>query len=339
MQLSDFDYELPPELIAQEPIEPRSASKLMFLRRKEEAITHHIFSNILDLIPSNSLLVMNNTRVIPARIICKKPTGGEVELFLTRSLGNDVWECLLKPAKRVAQGGEIFSVNGKLKAVLRKKNPDGLCEVQLFYSGDFWSCLDVAGQTPIPPYVKNTLKNDERYQTVYSKEKGSVAAPTAGLHFTPNLLKELSERGVEQAYVTLHVGPGTFRPVKCDNITEHEMDREFYSIPDDTAKKIESAKKDGRKVIAVGTTSVRTLESAWRDGHFEDKEGSTCMFIYPGYKFKLVEGLITNFHLPKSTLIMLASAFAGKEFLFKAYEEAIREKYRMYSFGDAMLIL
>ena len=339
MKLSDFDYELPAELIAQDPVEPRSSSRLMFLERENRTITNYIFSNIADLIPSDSLLVMNNTRVIPARIICKKATGGEVELFLTRALGSNIWECLLKPAKRLSIGGEIFSVNGNLKATLRKKAPDGLCEVELFYNGNFWENLETAGQTPVPPYIKNTLKDIERYQTVYSKEKGSVAAPTAGLHFTPDLLTELKAKGIDYTYVTLHVGPGTFRPVKCDDITEHIMDREFYSISQETATKIESAKKEGRKIIAVGTTSVRTLESAWNNASFDAKEGSTRLFVYPSFEFKVIDGLITNFHLPKSTLIMLVSAFAGKDFLFKAYETAIREKYRMYSFGDAMLIL
>ncbi len=340
MHLNDFDYVLPSELIAQHPIESRCDSRLMFLDRSENSFSHHKFSKIADLIPAGSLLVLNNTRVIPARIICYKKTGAEIEVFLIRNTGGNDWECMLKPAKRVADGTELAVNDGSLKIFVKKKSDSGFASVELIYSGDFWGVLARNGKTPIPPYIKGKLSDPERYQTVYATEKGSVAAPTAGLHFTPELLKELSSRGIGHAFVTLHVGPGTFRPVQCDDIREHIMDEEFYSVPQESAAIIDEAWKSGRKIIAVGTTSVRTLESAYdRDGNLSSPVGSTRLFIYPGYSFAMVNGLITNFHLPKSTLIMLASAFAGKDFLFRAYEEAIKERYRMYSFGDAMFII
>lgn len=340
MNLSDYDYNLPEELIAQEPIADRSASRLLLLNRATQTREDHIFSEIPDLLPENSLLVMNNTRVIPARIMCKKESGGSVELFLIRPLGEDRWHVMLKPAKRLAIGTKIHSVYPGIEAIVEAKDPVGTATVQLFYEGDFNSLLLKAGETPLPPYIKKKLLDPERYQTVYSKYEGSVAAPTAGLHFTPQLLERLSAKGIEHLFVTLHVGPGTFKPVKEENIENHKMDEEFYFIDPDVAEKIIKAKKAGKKIVAVGTTSVRTIESAWRAG-LENPvlEGMTELFIHPGFKFNITDAIITNFHLPKSTLLMLVSAFASREFIFDSYREAVAKKYRMYSFGDAMLIL
>ncbi len=340
MNLSDFDYKLPQELIAQEAISDRSRSRLLYLNRANSSFEHRFFYDIVDLIPADTLLVMNNTKVIPARIICRKPTGGEVEVFLTRNTGNDEWECMLKPAKKVSLGAELSSIQGELHVVLLEKYATGLARVKVFYNGNFWDNLSKSGVTPLPPYIKKTLPDPDRYQTVYAKEKGSVAAPTAGLHFTDEILARLSKKGVEHVFLTLHVGPGTFRPVKCDNIKEHVMDYEYYTIPPESSAAIECAIKDGRQITAVGTTSVRTLESAYDEKrNLTAPSGSTNLFIFPGYKFKMVDALITNFHLPKSTLLMLVSSFAGRDFVMEAYKEAVKERYRMYSLGDAMFIL
>lgn len=342
MFTKDFDYFLPEDLIAQTPLENRSESRLLVMDRISGAISHKKFYEIEQIIPEGSLLVMNNSRVIPARVICRKDNGVAVEVFLIRAVGDKEWQCLMKPAKRVKPGFELTSLNGLMKVKVKRKTKEGFVFVDISTEGDFWDALEKEGQVPLPPYVKKSLMNPDRYQTIYSdrNEKGSVAAPTAGLHFTEELLAGLERQGVDRAFVTLHVGPGTFRPVQAERIEDHKMDAEFYHIEPDSVKKIEDALKDKRKIIAVGTTSVRTLESAWgSDGKCKIRRGSSDMFIYPGYKFKVVSGLITNFHLPKSTLIMLVCAFAGKDNVMKAYENAIKERYRMYSFGDAMVIL
>lgn len=342
MLAKDFDYDLPDELIAQEPIADRSSSRLLFMDRQTGKRAHHIFSDIESLIPEGSLLVMNNSRVIPARVICEKDTGTKVEVFLIRCTAGTEWQCMMKPGKRVRQGTVLKAGGGTFRVTVKSKTDDGFVFADIETDGGFWDILEKEGQIPLPPYIKEKLSNPERYQTVYSdlREKGSVAAPTAGLHFTDGLISRLEKKGVDHAFVTLHVGPGTFRPVKADNIEDHKMDFEFYHISDESVEKIERAYSEKRRIIAVGTTSVRTIESAWgREGRCLKKSGSTDMFIYPGYEFKITGGLITNFHLPKSTLIMLVSAFAGREHVLDAYEEAVREKYRMYSFGDAMMIL
>lgn len=338
MKLSDYDYYLPEELIAQTPVYPRDSSKLMVLNKKEKSIENKIFRDITDYLKKGDLLVVNSTRVIPARLIGKKENGVIIEIFLLKRVEGERWECLVKPGKRLKIGTEVF-IGEELSAVIEEIKDDGNRVVRFKFEGIFEEVLSKIGEMPLPPYIKEKLKEKERYQTVYAKEGESVAAPTAGLHFTEELLHNIKEMGIEIAEVFLNVGIGTFRPVKTENLIEHKMHEESYFVPDEAAEKIEKAKIEGRRVIAVGTTSVRTIESA-AINNLEVKPGRdiTDIFIYPGYKFKITDAMITNFHLPKSTLLMLISAFADKEFIFKAYEKAVAEKYRFFSFGDAMFI-
>lgn len=340
MKKSDFFYDLPEELIAQTPIEPRNSSRLMVFGRTSGELKHDKFYNLFDYLRSGDTLVLNNTRVLPARIFGKRTdTGSVVEFVLLKQQSTLCWECIAGPGKKAKEGKEfIFSdeLSGTVISVLDNGNR----VVEFTAKGEFFSVLDKVGQMPLPHYIKAQLKDKERYQTVYSKELGSAAAPTAGLHFTEEMLNELKEKGVNIAYVTLHVGLGTFRPVKVDNITEHKMHSEHYSISKETADIINETKKNGGRVICVGTTSCRTLESAMQKfGEIKECADDTEIFIYPGYKFGIMDGIITNFHLPESTLIMLVSAFAGYENTMKAYNTAVEEKYRFFSFGDAMLII
>jgi len=338
MKLTDFDYELPKELIAQFPADNRDSSKMMVLNRTDESIEHKKFFDITDYFTENDVLVMNNTKVIPARLIGKKSTGATIEIFLVENVAEKEWLTLIKPAKRVREGTEVI-FSEELKARIIKKEDDEKWRVELIYEGNFEEILDKVGNVPLPPYIERKLSTEQikaldfnRYQTVY----GSVAAPTAGLHFTEEVLNKLRAKGVEICYVNLSVGLGTFKPVRAENILDHKMDREYYEIPKETAETIKRAKQEGKNIVAVGTTSVRTLETAYKEG------GALCgwsrLFIYPGCKFKVVDKLITNFHLPKSTLLMLVSAFAGRDFVFKAYKEAIEKKYRFYSYGDCMFL-
>lgn len=341
MRLEDFDFELPEELIAQHPVEPRDSSRLMVVKRFSGEIKHQIFRDLPDFLQAGDVLVLNNTKVIPARLIGEKEnTQAKIECLLLKRREKDVWETLIKPGKRLKVGQRVVFGGGLLVGELLEILPDGNRVMQFFYEGVFEAVLDQLGNMPLPPYITAELEDKERYQTVYAKESGSAAAPTAGLHFTPELLAKLKQKGVEIVEVLLHVGLGTFRPVKVENIEEHNMHSEYYSVSPEAAERINLAKKEGRRVIAVGTTAARTLESvAKKDGFIEAKEGWTDIFIYPGYTFKIVDGLITNFHFPKSTLVMLVSAFAGRELILHAYDVAIQERYRFYSFGDAMLIL
>ena len=344
MKLSDFDYDLDESLIAQMPSQKRDNSRLMHLIRQTETIEHKHFYDIVDLLNENDFLVLNDTKVIPARIFAKKSTGANIEIFLLKEVEPKVWEVLLKPAKRV-KTGDVLSCGDKLSAKLLEKN-DETCKMELSYDGNIYAVLDEIGQMPLPPYIERRMSNEElkkldyeRYQTVFAKHSGSVAAPTAGLHFTKEILKKLQDKGVDIAYVTLNVGLGTFRPVKCENILEHKMHSEEFEIPNDTANKINQAKQQGKNIVAVGTTSVRTLETAMAQfGKIQECKSHSELFIYPGYKFQIVDKILTNFHLPKSTLLMLVSAFADKEFIFNAYKQAIAEKYRFFSYGDCMLI-
>jgi len=340
MLLSDFDYNLPEELIAQTPCEPRNHSRLMVLDKTAKTIEHHHFYDLKDQLVPGDTLIFNDTRVMPARLIGhRESTGGKVEVFLLRRINGDEWETLVKPGKK-ALAGNIISFGPELSCEIMSHTDFGGRIVKFHYKGIFEEILDRLGETPLPPYIHEELADKERYQTVYSKEKGSAAAPTAGLHFTTEMLDELKAMGVNLGFVTLHVGLGTFRPVNVEKIEDHVMHKEYYCVPEETAKLICDTKARGDRVIAVGTTSIRTLESASeRKGFIEAKSGWTEIFIYPGYEFKIVDALITNFHLPKSTLLMLISAFADKEFILQAYEEAIKEKYRFFSFGDAMIIL
>lgn len=340
MNLSDFSFTLPEELIAQEPLQERSDSRLLVLNREKKTIEHKIFKDIIDYLDEGDCLVLNNTRVIPARLIGEKlNTQSKMEFLLLKRLVNDQWEVMVKPGKRAQVNSQFLFGNGLLKATVLEIIEDGNRIVQFEYEGIFEEVLDALGEMPLPPYITHKLTDKERYQTVYSKHKGSAAAPTAGLHFTPELMNRIAQKGINIAYVTLHVGLGTFRPVKVDNIKEHNMHSEYFWIDGDQAKIINQAKLRGRKIVAVGTTSSRVLESVGNDqGLVEETKGNTSIFIYPGYKFKVVDALITNFHLPESTLMMLVSAFADREFILKAYQEAIDEKYRFFSFGDAMLI-
>jgi len=340
MDLSEFYYDLPKELIAQEPIRERQMSRLMILDRQTGEIEHKIFKDIVGYLNKGDCLVLNDTKVIPARLIGEKEgTGGKIEFVLLNNKGNDIWEVILKPGRRAKKGARFVFGNGELKAEVVDIIDDCNRLVKFEYEGIFEQVLDKIGMIPLPPYITKELKDKDRYQTVYAKHRGSAAAPTAGLHFTEEILNELSQKGVELAYLTLHVGLGTFRPVKVSNIQEHKMHSEYYSISEDTCKKINNAKKRGNRVIAVGTTSCRVLETVGNDdGTVKCQSGWTDIFIYPGYKFKVIDGLITNFHLPESTLIMLVSAFAGRETIMKAYNEAIKERYRFFSFGDAMFI-
>ncbi len=340
MKKSDFFYVLPEELIAQTPIEPRNSSRLMVLGRESGEVGHDKFYNLFDYLRSGDTLVLNNTRVLPARIFGKRTdTGSVVEFVLLKQKTTLVWECIAGPGKKAKEGKEfIFSedLSAKVLEVLENGNR----VIEFTSNGEFFSVLDKVGQMPLPHYIKEELKDKERYQTVYSKELGSAAAPTAGLHFTEDMLKELKAKGVNIAYVTLHVGLGTFRPVKVDDITEHKMHSEHYSISKETAEIINNTKREGGRVICVGTTSCRTLESAMQKfGEIKECSDDTEIFIYPGYKFGVMDGIITNFHLPESTLIMLVSAFAGYENTMNAYNTAVAEKYRFFSFGDAMLII
>lgn len=340
MTTKDFYYDLPQELIAQTPLDDRSASRLMVLDRESGKISHEHFYDICSHLKRGDCLVMNNTRVIPARLYgSKEGTGGKIEFLLLRRLGLDKWEVILRPGKKAKPGSRFEFGGGLLRAEILEVIEDGNRIVRFEYDGVWEEILDKLGEMPLPPYIKEKLSDKERYQTVYSKIEGSAAAPTAGLHFTNELLKKIEDMGVETAYLTLHVGLGTFRPVSVDNVEEHIMHSEFYQISAETAEKINRTRESGGRIIAVGTTSVRTLETvADRDGRLRAASGETSIFIYPGYKFKAVDALITNFHLPESTLVMLVSAFAGKENIFNAYNTAVREKYRFFSFGDAMLI-
>lgn len=340
MLLSEFDYDLPEELIAQTPCEPRNNSRLMAVDIATAELEHRHFYNLKDYLVPGDTLVFNDTRVIPARLIgAKEATGGKVEVFLLTRRSGDEWEVLVKPGKK-AQIGTIISFGSELACEVVDHTDFGGRIVKFKYTGIFEEILDRLGETPLPPYIKAELADKERYQTVYAKERGSAAAPTAGLHFTEEMLAELKSMGVQLAFVTLHVGLGTFRPVNVDKIEEHVMHREYYAVPPETAKLVNAAKASGRRVIAVGTTAIRTLESAAiAKGEIAAKSGWTEIFIYPGYAFKIVDAIITNFHLPKSTLLMLISAFAGKDTIFKAYASAIAERYRFFSFGDAMLLI
>ncbi len=340
MNLHDFYYDLPEELIAQDPLEDRSSSRLMVLDRESGSIEHKVFKDITDYLNPGDCLVLNNTKVIPARLFgTKEGMQSQIEVLLLKREENDVWETLVRPGKKARPGAVISFGDGLLKGEVLDIGDDGNRHIKFTYEGIFEEILDRLGQMPLPPYIKHKLKDKNRYQTVYAKYDGSAAAPTAGLHFTPELLKSIEENGVKIAYVTLHVGLGTFRPVKVENILDHHMHSEYYNIPAETADIINETKRQGGRVICVGTTSCRTIESAADDtGQIAASSGWTDIFIYPGYKFKILDALITNFHLPESTLLMLVSALAGREFILKAYQCAVEEKYRFFSFGDAMLI-
>ena len=340
MKLEEFDYNLPEELIAQVPIAKRDESRLMVLHRDNETIEHKTFKDIIDYLNPGDCLVRNNTKVIPARLYGKKNTGANVEFVLLKQIEGDIWESIVRPGNKLKPGSVVYFGDGILKATILDIMEDGTRKVEFEYEGIFNEILDKIGLMPLPPYIHESLKEKDRYQTVYAKYNGSAAAPTAGLHFTPELLKQIEEKGVKIANVTLHVGIGTFRPVKEENIEEHKMHTEHFYIKQEDVEKINETKKAGGRVIAVGTTSCRVLETiaSEKTGLVEATEGDTGIYIYPGYKFKCIDGLITNFHLPKSTLLMLVSALAGREFVLDAYNEAVKEKYRFFSFGDAMLI-
>lgn len=340
MKLEEFDYELPEELIAQVPIQKRDESRLMVLDRKEKTITHEVFKNIINYLEPGDCLVRNNTKVIPARLYGKKETGANVEFVLLKQLEGDTWESIVRPGNKLKPGTKVIFGDGLLQAEILDVLEGGTRKVQFTYEGIFNEILDKIGLMPLPPYIHENLKEKERYQTVYAKYEGSAAAPTAGLHFTPELLKQIEEKGIQIANVTLHVGIGTFRPVKEENIEDHKMHTEHFYIKQEDAEKINKAKENGKKVIAVGTTSCRVLETIAdpKTGFVKPIESDTGIYIYPGYQFKCVDSLITNFHLPKSTLLMLVSALADREFILKAYNQAVQEKYRFFSFGDAMLI-
>lgn len=340
MKTSDFYFDLPERLIAQTPIEPRDASRLMRLNKKTGAISHHHFYDIEHMLEPGDCLILNDSRVLPARLYGKKEeTGAQVEFLLLENKGNDLWEALAGPGKKAKTGSRFSFGNGQLRCVVEDVQADGNRLIRFQYEGRFFSLLDEIGQMPLPPYIKEKLQNRERYQTVYSKNRGSAAAPTAGLHFTPELLERLSQKGVRLGFVTLHVGLGTFRPVTTQEITDHKMHSEHYYMPKVTADLIRETKEKGKHVIAVGTTSCRTIESVvQKEKCFCENEGWTDIFIYPGYQFQGIDGLITNFHLPESTLIMLVSALAGRENVLHAYEIAVKENYRFFSFGDAMYI-
>ncbi|MDY5578315.1 MAG: tRNA preQ1(34) S-adenosylmethionine ribosyltransferase-isomerase QueA [Lachnospiraceae bacterium] len=354
MKLSDFYYDLPKELIAQDPLDDRSSSRLMHIDRKTGAFEHKVFTDVIDYLNPGDCLVVNNTKVIPARLFGVREkvvtegehagetelTTGKIEILLLKRREDDIWETLVKPGKKCKPGTRLNFGDGKLRAEILDVVEEGNRLVKFYYDGIFEEVLDELGQMPLPPYITHELKDKNRYQTVYAKYEGSAAAPTAGLHFTKELLEKIKDKGVVIANVTLHVGLGTFRPVKVENILEHHMHSEYYMISEEDATKINTAKESGHRVISVGTTSCRALESAAKEkGHIEAVSGWTDIFIYPGYEFKMIDGLITNFHLPESTLLMLVSAFAGKENIMAAYEEAVREKYRFFSFGDAMILI
>ena len=339
MKTHDFWYDLPEELIAQTPLERRDGSRLMVLNRETGEITHKHFFDVIDYLNPGDCLVMNDSRVLPARLMGHRPTGGVVEVLLLRDLGNQCWECLCKPGRKMLVGNEVIFGDGELTGVVREVREDGNRVVEFRYEGIFLEVLERLGKMPLPPYIKEELQDQERYQTVYSREIGSAAAPTAGLHFTEELLEKIREKGVNEAFVTLHVGLGTFRPVKAEEVTDHHMHSELCMINAETAEILNETKKNGGRIICVGTTSCRTLESLVNDdGSFEAKSKWTNIFIYPGYTFRAMDGLITNFHLPESTLVMLVSAFAGREHVLNAYAAAVKERYRFFSFGDAMFI-
>lgn len=340
MKTDDFDFYLPEELIAQHPIEKRDNSKLMIIDRENGNIKHEVFHNIIDYLHKGDVLVLNDTKVIPARLFgIKENTMAHVEVLLLKNIEKDNWECLVKPAKRIKVGTIVNFGDGLLKAKCTKVKEEGIREFDFIYEGLFYEILDKLGTMPLPPYIKEKLEDKDRYQTVYAKNIGSAAAPTAGLHFTRELLKKIKEKGIEICYVTLHVGLGTFRPVNVEDVTKHKMHSEYYSMSDEVAKTLNKAKEENRRIIAVGTTSTRTLETIMtKYNTFKECSGWTDIFIYPGYKFKAIDALITNFHLPKSTLIMLVSAFCSKEIIMNAYKEAVDNKYRFFSFGDSMFI-
>ena len=341
MDVKDFYFDLPQELIAQDPLEDRSSSRLLVLDKKTGEIEHHTFRDIVSYLKKGDCLVINDTKVIPARLFgVKEDTQAKIEVLFLKRKENDIWETLVKPGKKAKPGTVISFGDGLLKGTVVDVIEDGNRLIQFSYEGIFEEILDQLGQMPLPPYITHQLKDKNRYQTVYAKHEGSAAAPTAGLHFTKELLKEIEDMGVTIAHVTLHVGLGTFRPVKVDNVLDHHMHSEFYVVEEEEAKKVNDAKKNGGRVICVGTTSCRTVESATgEDGILKAGSGWTDIFIYPGYRFKILDGLITNFHLPESTLVMLVSALAGRDHVLHAYEEAIKERYRFFSFGDATLII
>lgn len=340
MKVSDFNYNLPEELIAQVPLEKRDESRLMVLNRRNQSIEHRVFKDIIDYLQPGDCLVRNNTKVIPARIYGKKETGANVEFLLLNNIEGDIWESIVRPGNKLHIGTKVIFKDGLLKAEILDIMPGGTRKVKFHYNGIFNEILDEIGLMPLPPYIHEELREKDRYQTVYAKYEGSAAAPTAGLHFTPELLKKIEEKNVQIANVTLHVGIGTFRPVKEDTVEAHKMHSEHFYIKQEDCDKINKAKQAGKRVIAVGTTSCRVLETIADEntGLVKKVEGDTQIFIYPGYKFKCIDGLITNFHLPQSTLLMLVSALAGKDFIMNAYNEAVKDKYRFFSFGDAMFI-
>jgi S-adenosylmethionine:tRNA ribosyltransferase-isomerase len=337
-----FDFHLPEELIAQTPLEQRDASRLMVLNKETGSVKHHMFHDLLDYVQEGDCLVLNDTRVLPARLFgTKEDTGANIEVLLLKQTQGDTWETLVKPAKRVKEGTVISFGDGRLTAVCKETSDQGGRLLEFNYEGIFYEVLEQLGEMPLPPYIKERLDDQERYQTVFAREQGSAAAPTAGLHFTEEMLEQLKEKGVHIAFLTLHVGLGTFRPVSVDDLEEHDMHSEFYQVSEGTAALLNSVREKGGRIISVGTTSTRTLETiaTEHNGKFVASSGWTNIFIFPGYEFKAIDGMITNFHLPKSTLIMLVSALAGRENVISAYEQAVVEKYRFFSFGDAMLIL
>lgn len=340
MKTDDFDFELPEELIAQEPILKRDSSRLMVVDKKTGSISHHVFTDIVDLLNKGDVLILNDTKVIPARLFgIKENTSAHIEVLLLNNIENNIWSCLVKPAKRVKEGTIISFGDGLLKAKCLEVDDEGIRKIEFKYNGIFMEILDKLGTMPLPPYIKTKLKDKDRYQTVYAKNIGSAAAPTAGLHFTKELLEKIKNKGIIICYVTLHVGLGTFRPVKVEDVSKHKMHSEYYEMNEETANILNKAKEEGRRIISVGTTSVRVLETVMNKYNYFCKcSGWTDIFIYPGYKFKAIDNLITNFHLPKSTLIMLVSALASREIILNAYNEAVKEKYRFFSFGDSMFI-
>lgn len=339
MKLSDFMYDLPEERIAQTPVEPRDHSRLMVIHRDTDQIEHKHFYDVIDYLNPGDVLVINDTRVIPARLYGERPTGGACEVLLLRQLAPKKWETLVKPGKKLKPGAEIVFGDGRLRGRVLETTDVGGRIVEFECEGTFEAALDALGEMPLPPYIHEQLEDRERYQTVYARHEGSAAAPTAGLHFTPELLNRIREKGIDVVPVLLHVGLGTFRPVKVENIEEHHMHSEYFEVTEDAAKRINAARERGGRIIAVGTTSVRTLESAAENGQLVAKRGETSIFIKPGYQYQMVDALITNFHLPGSTLMMLVSALYDREKIISAYELAVKEKYRFFSFGDAMLIL
>lgn len=342
MNIEDFDFNLPEQLIAQTPLKNRAESKMLVMDKDEGTIQHNRFSDVISYLQKGDCLVLNDTKVLPARLFgIKKDTGAKIEVLLLHQKESDTWEVLAKPAKKVKVGTELIFGDGQLQAVCTGTKEHGGRLLEFTYDGIFYEVLDKLGEMPLPPYIKEQLSDKDRYQTVYAKEEGSAAAPTAGLHFTEEILNKLKDAGIKLAFITLHVGLGTFRPVNVDRVEDHEMHAEFYHVEEETAGLLNQVKESGGRIISVGTTSTRTLETIVRanDGRFVATSGWTDIFIYPPYQFQAIDGMITNFHLPKSTLIMLISAFAGKEHVMKAYEEAVRKEYRFFSFGDAMLII